>query len=225
MATFTGLADDKAETMTLGFSSSGGLTVADSTSITVIPAVAAKLVVQTQPSAATAGEAFATQPVVAEEDAYGNIETGDSSTTVTVSPASGDGPLQGTATATLVRGVATFPGLIENTAGPLTLNFTAGSLTRGISDAIIVAAAPATQLVVTTPPTTLVAGQPFTVAVAAEDTYGNVDTSYSGDVTISLPSGSGAPVTAQAQSGVATFTGLTVSTTAQGGSIQATRAA
>jgi len=170
----------------------------------------------------SAGEAFATQTVVAEEDAYGNIETGDSSTIVTVSPAGGDGPLQGTATAALVRGLATFPGLTEDTAGPLTLDFTAGKLTAAISDAINVASAPATQLVVTTPPTTLVAGQPFTVAVAAEDTYGNVATSYNGDVTISLPGGSGAPVTAQAQSGVATFTGLTVSTTAQGGSIQAT---
>ena len=40
--------------------------------------------IQTQPSpTATAGQPFATQPVIYEEDQYGNLETGDNSTVVT----------------------------------------------------------------------------------------------------------------------------------------------
>ena len=45
---------------------------------------------------ATAGVAFATQPVVYEEDQFGNVETTDSTTKVTATLASGSGPLQGT---------------------------------------------------------------------------------------------------------------------------------
>ena len=73
------------------------------------PAAASQLVIQTQPSAtATAGQAFATQPVVEEVDQYGNLETGDNATVVTAALFSGAGPLQGTTTATVSGGVATF---------------------------------------------------------------------------------------------------------------------
>ena len=65
--------------------------------VTVNPAAASKLLITTPPSAtATAGQPFATQPVITEEDQYGNVETGDNSTQVTASLASGTGPLQGT---------------------------------------------------------------------------------------------------------------------------------
>ena len=53
---------------------------------------------------------------------------------------------------------------------------------------VTVTAAAATHLVFTTPPPDpIVAGQAFTVVVAAEDTYGNVDASFDGSVTITLP--------------------------------------
>jgi hypothetical protein len=101
VATFTNLADNKAETISLDFTS-GSLTKATSNSITVKPAAASQLVIQTQPSAtATAGQAFAVQPVIKEEDAFGNVETSDNSTQVTASLHSGSGPLQGTTTATV----------------------------------------------------------------------------------------------------------------------------
>ena len=119
--------------------------------------------------------------------------------------------------------MATFSDLEEDTAGTISLKFDSDHLTPATSDAIDVAAAPATQLVMTTPPPgTVVAGQPFTLAVSAEDPFGNVDTSYNGDVTISLP-GQMAPVSpVQARAGVATFAGLTVRLGGNGGSIQAT---
>ena len=66
-------------------------------SIVVIAAAAYQLVIHTQPSStATAGQAFATQPVIYEEDRFGNLETADNSTVVTAALESGTGPLQGT---------------------------------------------------------------------------------------------------------------------------------
>ncbi len=85
--------------------------------------------------------------------------------------------------------------------------------------------AAAAQLVFTTPPPDpITSGRAFTVVVSAEDQYGNVSTSFNDDVTLTLPGG-GQTAPVQAQEGVATFTGLTVGTTAQGGSIEAAAAA
>ena len=78
IATFTNLADNTAETISLQFTSSPVLTAATSNNIVVSPAAASQLVINTQPSAtATAGVAFSTQPVIYVEDQYGNLETGD----------------------------------------------------------------------------------------------------------------------------------------------------
>jgi len=91
VATFTSLADDKAESISLEFSS-GSLTNATSTNIVVSPATASQLAIQTQPSpTATAGQAFYTQPVIDEEDQFGNLETGDNSSVVTATVQSGTG--------------------------------------------------------------------------------------------------------------------------------------
>ncbi len=197
VAEFSGLSDDRLETIALAFKV-GILLTPPTNPIVVGPGPAAKLVVQAQPSAtATAGLPFATQPVIVEEDQFGNLETGDNKTVITASPAGGAGSLQGPTTATVKGGVATFTGLAEDTAGALTLRFTVGSLST--SSAVTVSAAPATHLVVTTPPPSpLAVGQPFTMAVSAEDPYGNVDTSYNGAVMISLPGQTGAPVGAGA---------------------------
>ncbi len=223
VATFAKLADDDAEAFSLNFVASG-LTAGLSSSVVVAPAAASRLAIQTQPSkSATAGQPFATQPIIREEDQFGNLETGDNGTVISVSLASGTGPLQGTATATISSGVATFEGLTDDTAESITLKFTGGGLTPITSKPITVSAAPATQLVVTAaPPNPIIAGQAFVVAVSAEDQFKNVDTNYSGNVTISLPTDPSVVITVPATNGVATFSGLTLPTTAQGGTIQAT---
>jgi hypothetical protein len=114
-----------------GFSDSQGY------SLTINPAAASKLVMATQPSStARAGVAFATQPAVYEEDRYNNIETGDSTTTVTAARASGAGPLQGTTRVTVSKGVATFANLADDKAETITLKFTSGSLAQATSNAI-----------------------------------------------------------------------------------------
>ena len=70
---------------------SGTLTGTSTGTVPVSPAPAAKLVIQVQPSqSATAGSAFATQPVIYEEDQFGNLLTGDNSTSVTVYLGSGE---------------------------------------------------------------------------------------------------------------------------------------
>src|SRR5206468_2915261 len=76
LATFSNLSYTNAETITVGFSGSG-LSSATSSSVTVNAGAANKLTIQTQPSAtATAGVAFAQQPVLRVEDQFGNLRSG-----------------------------------------------------------------------------------------------------------------------------------------------------
>jgi hypothetical protein len=188
--------------------------------VIVAPAAAHQLVIGTQPSStATVGRPFATQPAVAEEDAYGNVEAGDSTTQVTAMLASGAGPLRGLTSVTLTNGVARFNGLFDNKAETITLDFGGGPLLSLATGPIVVSPASAAKLVVTTPPpASLAAGRPFGMVVTAEDAYGNVATSFDGPVTVAPPGGS--PATVQAQGGVATFAGLTVGVSSQGQPIQ-----
>ena len=73
-----------------------------------------------------------------------------------------------------------------------------------------------TSLVVTAqPPGSVTAGSGFGLTVTAEDSSGNVDTSFNGTVTVALasnPGGAtlGGTLTATAQDGVATFSDLTL---------------
>ena len=230
LATFTDLSTDVAGAVTLLFGA-GSLAPASSSPVAVVAAAPAQLVVQTQPSpTAIAGQPFAVQPVVVEEDAFGNIETGDNSTVVTVTPGNGavafpphDAPsaLAGTTSVTLSGGVATFSGLAEDVETSFPLTFFAGSLPMGVSNTVTVeAAAPAKLELTVGPPSSLVAGEPFGIIVTAVDAYGNVARNFDGPVTVSVAGEPGATATMQAQSGVAGFTGLTVDTAAQGVSVQ-----
>jgi hypothetical protein len=181
------------------------------------------LVIHTQPSStATAGQAFGIQPVIDEVDRFGNLEKGDSSSLVSASLSSGSGPLKGTSIATLAGGVAKFTNLADDTAETISITFKSGSLNPATSNGISVNAAPATQLVVTTPPPDpFAAGQAFNLVVSAEDPYGNLDLTYSGNVTISVPNDPGFTTTTQAKNGVATFVGLTLPATADSEAVRA----
>ena len=140
VATFSGLSYDKAETMNIGFTTNAsGVSSATSGNIVVSPAAASQLVINQQPSAtATAGQPFATQPVIYEEDQFNNIVTGDNSTVITAMLNSGVGPLQGTTDATVSGGVAQFTNLADNMAETITLKFTSGSLASSPSNPIVV---------------------------------------------------------------------------------------
>ena len=173
--------------------------ITNSATLTVNVPVATKLVVTQQPSpTATAGTAFATQPVVTVQDTNG-ITVTSYSTPITVIETSG-GNLNGTPTiqtVTPVNGVATFSGLfVTNAANGVTLSFTSGSLTPATSGALNVSAAPASKLVFATQPAgaaykTALATQPV---VKTQDLFGNNSTIGLGatvNVTLSLTTGTG----------------------------------
>ncbi len=226
IATFVGLADNKAGTITLSFKN-GGLKPAVTGSVVVSPAPASQLVIETQPSAtATAGEVFPTQPIVEEEDPYGNVETADNSTAVTASVQNGALPLEGTTTVTVSAGVATFADLADDKAGPITLAFTGGNLASATANSVAVApAAPAVLLFTNQPPSSITAGAPFGLVVTAEDRFENLEPSFNGNVVVSLaanPRGDtlNGSLTVQAIAGVASFDGLALDLAATGDTIR-----
>jgi hypothetical protein len=138
LATFANLADDKAEIIALNVSSPG-LTGTFTVYFPVAPAPASRLVIQTQPStSSTVNQPFPIQPVVYEEDAFGNLETVDNTTVVTASLASGAGPLLGTTTAVVSAGVAKFTNLGDTKGETITLAFGSGALSRAVSSSIVV---------------------------------------------------------------------------------------
>jgi hypothetical protein len=213
IATFTNLEDDKAETVTLKFTGVSPTSQPIAT-IVVSPAAPSQLVIQTQPSSTTtAGQPFVSQPVLAIEDQFGNAESGDNATSVTVSLGSGAGPLDGTTTIAVHGGVATFAGLADTKAGTITLNYSAESFTAGPSTVFINPAATSKLVIQTQPSTPATAGQPIATqpVVLEEDQYDNIETGdNSTPITAVLTSGNG-PIhgaTATVKGGVATFTSL-----------------
>ena len=154
MATFSNLDDRCAGQLhAVGYRWELTPTGSQAARFTISPATPSQLVIQTQPpSDGDGGQPFGTQPVVYEEDQYGNLETGDNSTIVTATLASGTGQLLGTTTVTVSGGVATFTNLADNKAGTISLNFTSGSLTKATSSGIVVSPAAASQLVIHTQP-------------------------------------------------------------------------
>ena len=164
---------------------------------------------------------------VTAKDRYGNIAgRGPDQYQGTVDLSSSDSHMTGLPSSYTFTaadaGSHTFTDVILETAGSQTITATDSVRSTIAGNATVtVTAAAATQLVFTTPPPDpITAGQAFTVVVSAEDPYGNVDTSFNGSVTITLPGEPGFTATVQAQDGVATFTGLTVDGTAQGRPIQ-----
>ncbi len=121
-----------------GFSGNFGLTN--------LPGAATQLAITTQPfQTAAVNLAFSTQPVVVAEDVFGNLETTDSTHTVTASRGNlGTGALQGATTITLVGGIASFSGLSYNTAETTNILFTttAGSFTATSNNINVIATAP-----------------------------------------------------------------------------------
>ena len=225
VATFSGLFYDKAETMNITFSTSAGSFTTNSSSVVVNPNTAAnqlQLVITQQPSTtATAGITFGTQPVVKEEDAFGNVLTGDNSTIVTAARGTmGTGALQGTNLAvTLNQGVAAFSGLFYDRAETINITFSTSGLSA-TSGSIAVSPNAVNQLVFGQQPTTTGAGVAINPAVTVmiEDQFGNLVTTDNADqVTIGIAGGPGSftvgsTLIMTASGGVATFGNLVLDT-------------
>ena len=159
------------------------LGVAGTTSVEVIPAAANKLAFHDQPANGAAGAIF--QVTVEELDAFGNRETADSTTRVTVSLGGGpaEAALLGTLTQTAAGGLATFTDLSVQRAGTgYVLHATGGALTPDDSQAFAASPAELARIVAipATAAITFGAGQSYTIE--GFDRFGN----SRGDVT-SLP--------------------------------------
>jgi len=190
--------------------------------VTVVPAPANKLTILTQPpGAATAGAAFAPQPVIRIEDQFGNLIASDSSRTVTATRSAGSGTLQGTTVLTTLNGLAVFTNLSYNVAETITINFTASGLTGATSGNVLVSPTTVTQLAFSTQPAGIsrtgsrLAIQPV---VKSQDTFGNNSTvglPASLNVGLALTAGSGSllgttvlDIGAGAGNGTMTFTNV-----------------
>jgi streptogramin lyase len=213
VATFAGLMLTKAGSGYAIQISGNGLTSAATGAMTVNPAPASQVAFTQEPqSSVIAGSPFGLQATI--EDAYGNIETGDSDT---VSLALAGGPtgasLGGATSVAASAGVASFAGLVLTEAGAgYAIQISSGAVS-GTTTPITVVPAPAAKLVIAQqPPLTAPAGPNFGLTIDVEDVYGNL-AAFSGTVTIAIATGPpGSTLTGTttetASAGVATFTGL-----------------
>jgi hypothetical protein len=193
--------------------------------ITVTPSTAVQLVFTTQPGSATAGSAFATQPVVRTRDAYGNNSTVGLAATVTVgmSLSSGSGTLAGTTslnvgTSSATPGIATFTTLrIDDATGGKILTASAtldGSSATVSSSSFNVQPDAANHLAIQTqPPASVVAGTTFTPSpvVVIRDQFNNVRSGDTLSITATRSGGLGTlqgTTSVNAVAGVATFNAL-----------------
>jgi signal peptidase I len=221
VATFAGCRIDKAGTYTLT-ASSGSLTQASSASFTITVGSASKLGFTTNPSDSAVGVAFATQPVVAVQDAGGNTVTSSTpSVTLSITPPAGGAILTCTANpGDAVAGVATFAGCRIDSAGTYTLTASSGGLTSAVSASFTVEGSAATKLAFTTSPSSSTGGTAFATQplVTVQDASGSTVTSSSASVDLSITTPAGAVLTCtedpkSAVSGVATFAGCKVDKT------------
>jgi hypothetical protein len=117
----------------------GSLDAATSSSFTVSPAAADKLVFDQSPENSKVGKAIAPAVTVKVEDAFGNLVTTDKSkVTITIATAPTGGKLTGTTSITAVAGIATFSDLILSKAGSYSLKATDGGLVDVVSSVVSV---------------------------------------------------------------------------------------
>lgn len=188
---------------------------------TVASGAATQLVVTTQPSSATGGTAFPTQPVVTARDAGGNTVTAYTGT-VTLSIKSGtgarDAALSG-CSGTRVNGVTTFSGCKIDKAGTgYRLTATDGSLTVDTNTFNVTVGSVAQLAFTTQPAGTSTAGSDFRPqpVVTARDAGGNTVIGYAGTVTLAIKSGTGTAgagldgCSGSRRDGVVTFSGCDI---------------
>jgi hypothetical protein len=207
------VAETKTITVTIG-----AVTVAQMPTVQFVAGTATKLELGVQPMNTAAGAAISPALTVKIEDANGNVVT-TSSATVSVSLGAnpGNGTLSGTASLAAAAGVATFDNLSIDKAGTgYTLVASSTGLTSATSSSFSIVPGAATHLVFLSAPASTTAGTVLaSTQVGIEDAYGNIVTTSTDSVTMSLgahPTGAAlsGTTTAPAQSGIATFGDLSI---------------
>jgi hypothetical protein len=232
VATFSELSVDKdGDGYVLAFSS-GTLPVARSAPFNVRPGVPVSLSISTQPAESTVAGATLAPVRVTLLDRKGNVaRRAEGSVTVALVAANG-ATLEGSATAQVDRGVATFDALSIQRAGTgYQLRASFGTLEAVDSSAFAITPAAAARLAYVTAPGAAVAGVALTPAVQVEvlDTYGN-RTASTATVSVALQANPGNAALNGARSvaavaGVATFSTLSINVAAQGYTLEATSGA
>src|SRR5258708_7896703 len=136
IVSFANLAHNVATNITLQFTSGAPPPPPPTRAPPAPPPASGLTIVPQPPPTATAGSAFAQQPVVRIEDAFGNLIGSDNSTLITAARSAGSGTLQGALNATALNGVAAFTNLSHNVATNITLAFSGPTLTRAPSPTI-----------------------------------------------------------------------------------------
>jgi hypothetical protein len=221
VATFSGLSINLAGTGYVLSASSGTLTGTDSLPFNVAQ-TPTHLAFSVQPSGASAGLPFGTQPAVQVLDTENNVVTGFSgSVSLTIKAGTGRAGaiLSGSATVNAVNGAASFAGLAIDLAGSsYVLSAASGLLAGADSTAFTVAQTP-TKLVFSVQPAGASAGLAFTTqpVVQVLDAENNLVTAFTGQVTLSIKAGTGragavlsGTTTFNAVAGVAGFAGLSI---------------
>jgi len=150
-----------------------------------------RLVFTTQPVGAIAGSAFDTQPVVAVEDAEGNVVTSYRDLIVlTITAGTGDSKarLLGGTKAVLMNGTVEFKHISIDKAGVgYTLTAKSSTLLPATSTPLTILPGAPAKLAFTVQPSRGNAGTPLTPnpGVNVQDIYGNTVTSFEGSVTVS----------------------------------------
>ncbi len=188
-----GVTLDKADSVKL--TATSGAVSGTSSSFTVNPGGLGQLSFSAGPTNATAGTAIAPEVQVELFDPFGNVLTGDSTDTVTLTIANSKGPSTfagGTRkeTATVSGGIATFSNLVVNAAGNYTLGAsTTGGLTSALSSSFTISPAALYSFAVSPSTTQPTAGTGFNISIRAKDKYGNTLTTDNGSVTLACSDG------------------------------------
>ena len=220
VATFSGLFLDKVGTGYRLQASANALTSAQSAAFNITPGAAAHVAFSVQPTTVTAFANINPAVKVTVQDAFNNTVTSfANNVSVAIGTNAGGGTLSGGQSKAAIAGVATFPGLsIDATGSGYTLTATTVGVPLATSAAFDVIPSVATRLFYSVQPSSATAGaSTIGVTVEARDASGQVASSFTGDVTIAITSGTGAPgatlsgtATAAAVAGVATFSGLSI---------------
>ena len=213
LATFSGLGiAGTVGPFTLAFTSAP-LAGVPSGTFALAPGAPAQVTIQTQPAGASSGAAFTTQPVVLVSDAQGNAV--GAGITVTASPNGGASLVGSGSASTNASGVATFSGLGLSglVSGTYSITFTSGTGNATSGSIPLAPGAPAQLVMSSQPPASVAHGTAFSAAVQIQDAAGNPVPVNGAPVSIAL-NGAGAtlsPLTPMnTVSGVATFSGLTI---------------
>ena len=179
-----------------------------------------RLLFTLSPGNAIAG-ATTLSATVRARDNFGNTDTtynGTAALAIQNNP--GGGTLAGTTSVAAVNGVITYTGLSINRPGiSYTLQATASGLITGTSAGFNISVGPATQVVFTVSPGTSMAGATFTISpvVQAQDAFGNLDAAFTGNISVTIASGTGTAgatlagtTTLVAVGGVVTYTDLSI---------------